>query len=228
MPQTSCARKHLRPNVDKYIGHPEESVKLKEKFRRFIQPLYTLSPEEQEIDEPHPQLEDPKILVKLQDTVYCLKPFFDVDDCLTFISENADKKIFFISSGTMGEKIVPQIAECSQIHGIYIFCGNISYHATGWAMDYCDYIVSMLDHQDDLLVRLTKDIVVYLEEKGDGYLVMQEKLKARSCYAWAIKLTLRSRQLGNKTFRDVHDRLMKKFDDVEKGYGTEKEMDWAN
>ncbi|CAF1497879.1 unnamed protein product [Didymodactylos carnosus] len=216
---------HLTVWLDKYIGRPEESVKLKERFQTFIHPLNTISLEELEFDEPCYQLEDPEILLKLKDTVYCLKPFFEIDACLEFIRNNVDKKIFFISSGTMGEKIVPQIVGWPQIHSIYIFCGNISLHAKEWAMEYCEHITAMLDHQDDLLLRLTKDIVNYLQEKGDHYLRLLENIRARHCYAWAIKLTLRSRKLGTVNFRETHDVLMEKFRIVEEGYGTTKEQD---
>ncbi|CAF1565868.1 unnamed protein product [Didymodactylos carnosus] len=206
---------HLTVWLDLYIGRPEECVTLKAKFQRIINPLTDLSQAERELNEPCYQLEDPEILTKLKDTVYCLKPFFDINDCLEFIRQNPEKKIFFISSGTMGEKIVPQIAEWQQIHGIYIFCGNIEYQIERWAMDYCDHITSILNHQDDLLLRLTIDIAKYLEEKGDHYLAVNDTIKVKHCYAWAMKLLLRTRDMGSTNYRDMHDKLMRKFDNAE-------------
>ncbi|CAF1531353.1 unnamed protein product, partial [Didymodactylos carnosus] len=208
----------------KYIGRPEESTKLKELFQRIIQPLTNLNPDDYELNEPCCQLEDPEILSKLKDTVYCLKPFFEIRDCLEFIQQNDKKKIFFISSGTMGEEIVPQIAEWSQIHGIYIFCGCMQHHIDSWALDYYERITSMLEHQDDLLLRLTRDIAKYLGEKGDHYLALTENVKARHCYAWAIKLLLRTRDLGSKCYRDMHDELMRKFSKAHEGYESSRKQ----
>ncbi|CAF1583783.1 unnamed protein product [Didymodactylos carnosus] len=175
-----------------------------------IHPLINLKPEEHELNEPAWELENSETMTRLIDTVYCLKPFFEMNDCLEFIRGNASKKIFFISSGTLGKEIVPQIAEWSQVHGIYIFCGNILYHKD-WAINYCDHITSILEHQDDLLLRLTRDIAEYLEKKGDHYSALGETVKVKHCYAWAIKLLLRTRDMGGRNYQDMHDRLMRKF-----------------
>ncbi|CAF1490022.1 unnamed protein product [Didymodactylos carnosus] len=202
---------HLTVWLDLFIGRPEESIRLKAIFQRFIQPLNTLDQEEEAYDNPMTLLEDPRILEELKDRVYCLKPFFEVDACLAFIRENDGKKIFFISSGTMGEKIVPQIADLPQIHGIYIFCGNISYHAQGWAGNYVEHISAMLDHQDNLLIRMTKDISAYLEDKGDHYMKLLETFKAKTCYAWGIKLSMRQEKWGGRCYQEPRARLMNKF-----------------
>ncbi|CAF1466021.1 unnamed protein product [Didymodactylos carnosus] len=192
---------HLTVWLDKYIGRPEESVGLKAQFKTITQPLETLNKTEEDVDETPNVMINPDMLEKLKDRIYCVKAFFDPAECLKYIRSNSDKKIFFISSGSMGEKIVPDIAALPQIHGVYIFCGNISHHVKTWAMEYVDNISAMLEHQDDLLVRLTKDIAEYLQNKGDHHFTQGENVKARNCYAWATKLILRTQQLGDTNYK---------------------------
>ncbi|CAF1343157.1 unnamed protein product [Didymodactylos carnosus] len=206
---------HVTVWLDAYIGNPKDYHTLKDKFGTNIQPLITLNQNEKELDEYPVNYENPETLKKLRDTVYCLKAFFEVDKCLEFINSNQDKKIFSISSGTMGKQIVPKIAELSQIHGIYIFCGYISAH-TQWAMDYVNNISAMLEHQDDLLIRLTKDIAKYLEEKGDQYAQKSdERTRAKNCYTWAMKLILRTKELKGTNYQKPMNILKKKFDKLE-------------
>ncbi|CAF1630207.1 unnamed protein product [Didymodactylos carnosus] len=207
---------HLTIWLDRYICRPGEYTALKNRFQNVIQPLNTLNSEEAEVDEWTTTFLDPEMLNKLKDTVYCLKPFFEIHTCLEFIYENKDKKVFFISSGSMAKFIVPQIAELPQIHGIYILRDDISCYASDWAQEYSDYIDSMFDHEDDLLMRVTIDIAKYLEKKGDDYMRLSDNAKAHNCYTWAIKLILRTRDMGNINYRQMHELLMKKLDEAER------------
>ncbi|CAF1525272.1 unnamed protein product [Didymodactylos carnosus] len=212
---------HLTVWLDRYIGVPNDNQLLKTKFQRNIQPLNTLTAEEAEVDEGPLTLVDEKTLEKLKYDVYCLKPYSDISECLKFIKSQDNKKIFFISSGTIGKESVPQIAELPQIHRIYIFCANIAFHAE-WAMEHVDRISAMLEHHDDLLQRLTEDIADYLEEKGDDHLAHKDNNIARHCYAWATKLTFRTRDLvntyvgGDANIGKTLARLKEKFDEAEK------------
>jgi hypothetical protein len=66
---------------------------------------------------------DPKVLKKLKDEVYCLKYFSDIAKALAHIHQHPERRIFL-----QWKKVVPKIVDLLQIRGIYIFCGNISYH----------------------------------------------------------------------------------------------------
>jgi len=103
-------------------------------------------------------------LYELKDDAYALNLFSNEHKCLEFIKSNADRDIFFITSGSLGKSIVPKIVDLKQIYAIYIFCGNIEYHMS-WALDYVDWITAMLDHEDDLLLRLMKDLSDYLQKR---------------------------------------------------------------
>jgi hypothetical protein len=205
---------HVTVWIDKYIGVENDYGEFKTKFNDNIQVLQSNNPTENEIDDDTMLCADQGMLKKLSDEVYCLKYFSTPEKGLEYILQNSQKKIFFVSSGTIGKIVVPEIVKLSQIQGIYIFCGNISHH-TGWAGDYVENITAILEHQDNLLERLTRDIALYVEEKGDEYTTMGESLKARNCYAWAMKLLIRGRNLGDTGANRLIDKIQTKIEGVQ-------------
>ncbi|CAF1532925.1 unnamed protein product [Didymodactylos carnosus] len=209
---------HITVWLDKHIGREGQNDDLKLKFRTDIHPLTTLDHEEAEVDPPLHL--DPEILELLKDRVYFLKAFFDPEECLKFINLYHDRKIFFITSGSMGEHFLSRIAGLPQIQEILIFCGNISHHVHTWAMNYTEIITAMLDYQTNLLLRLTKDIAKYIEDKGNQHMAHFERNGATTCYAWAIKLTLRAKKLGDTKSKALLDILVRKFEDAEPAGGV--------
>lgn len=205
---------HITVWVDVYIGEDQNCEGLKDKFDANLQVLRTNNYAENEMNDDAMLLADQNMLAKLKEDAYCLKYFSSIDRALDFIRQCQDKRIFFISSGTIGKKIVPHIAELPQIHGIYIFCGNISHH-TQWAGEYVDYISAMLDHQDDLLERLTRDIAVYLDKKGDRHRQNESMIAARNCYAWSLKLLNRGKSLGDTGSRKLIETVERKFKELQ-------------
>lgn len=202
---------HVTVWIDKYIGVEKTYEGLKSKFNDNIQVLQSNNLAENEIDDETIVCADPDMLKKLSDDVYCLKYFSTITKALEYIRANTNKSIFFISSGSIGKDIVPQIVDLPQIQGIYIFCGNISLQ-TEWAADYAENISAMLEHQDNLLERLTRDIADYVEKKGDKYKADGAILPARNCYAWAKKLLIRGKALGDTGLTKLISRVDEKLE----------------
>ena len=109
---------------------------------------------------------------------FYLKLFADVESCFQCLLENAGKKrIFFLTSGSLGEKIVPRIlTEHPQIFqdrfgkfyedSIYIFCADMIKHGQ-WAIDYLDLDCIKMENDDQaILARLTRDIAKYFLHEG--------------------------------------------------------------
>jgi hypothetical protein len=120
-----------------------------------------------------------------------LKAFDQIPECLKCIGENLDKnmKIFFITSGSMGEKIAPEIMKkYPSLKTIYVFCGYYRAHVE-WAEDCLDQGVSCIfcNFHTDLLVRLLRDVAEYFISEGDGELTRDEKLaySAIFYFEWA-------------------------------------------
>jgi len=205
---------HVTVWIDEHIGVDNAYGGFKAKFNDNIQVLKSNNLNENEIDDESMLCADQDMLNKLIDEVYCLKYFSTIDKGLEYIENNPGKRIFFISSGSIGKDVVPKIVNLSQIQGIYIFCGNISAH-TEWAGDYFEHISAMLEHQDNLLERLTRDIAEYVEKKGDEYTQADAKLAARNCYAWAKKLLIRGKMLGDTGLSKIINRVDKKLDEAQ-------------
>lgn len=206
---------HLTIWVDQYIGEENTYQDLKEKFENQVQVLKS-SLNEAEIDDESILCTDPALLKKLSADFYCLKYFSKIDTALNFIQNHPEKTIFFISSGTIGEKIVPELVKLSNVEYIFIFCGNIAAHA-GWAEDYTERISNFFEHQDDLLERLTADIGKYLENKGDQYEKDDDRWQAKNCYAWAKKLYLRNLQANCWSSQKSVDNIDMKIEKVRGG-----------
>ena len=73
----------------------------------------------------------------------------------------------------------------------------------------------MLEHQDNLLERLTRDIAEYVDKKGDEHKSKDDILQARNCYAWAKKLLVRGKMLGDTGLTKLIDRMTQKIEDVQ-------------
>lgn len=65
-------------------------------------------------------------------TVYT---FTDANDCFRFIEELTDNKACVITSGSLGQHVVPCIHHMSQVNSIFIFCENTRRHEQ-WASEW--------------------------------------------------------------------------------------------
>jgi hypothetical protein len=133
------------------------------------------------------------------------KLFSHVEPCLTFLLENAGKKrIFFITSGSLGEDIVPRILTDHQEifkdektgkfyeDSIYIFCADMVKHGQ-WAIDYIDLDCIKMENDDQsILARLTRDIAKYFISQGKEFLQNKNDLislkKALKYFTWSKEL----------------------------------------
>lgn len=106
---------------------------------------------------------------------FLLYAFDNEKDCLNAFEKHQDKRIFFITSGSLGQSIIPKVIEQYRhvftdritdkaYSSIYIFCHNIELHMH-WVMDYVDY-VQMFNFDSEVLERMTRDIADYFVERG--------------------------------------------------------------
>jgi tetratricopeptide (TPR) repeat protein len=69
-----------------------------------------------------------KTMVQLQSVIDDVHIFTQRDECIDFLTEVTDKKIFLIIAGTLGQQILPLLYDIPQLDGVYIFCSNKSSH----------------------------------------------------------------------------------------------------
>jgi len=100
------------------------------------------------------------------------------------------KKIIFISSASLGRKIIPEIQKNKfQIESYYIFCANMKEHRE-WGVECIDYGLNlqMFDHERTLLVRLGRDMSKILTEDGKVLLAANKYESALKYFEFALAL----------------------------------------
>ena len=73
-----------------------------------------------------------KSLERLRNVVASIITFQDVKECINFLNEINEVKVFIIVSGSLGRQVVPDFENMPQVQSIYIFCGNKAIHEE-WA-----------------------------------------------------------------------------------------------
>ena len=109
------------------------------------------------------------------------------DSCISFIyNECADKRVFLISSGSLGKALVPQIHNLSQLYAIYIYCSDIKYHQE-WAYKFSK--VRVVCNNDDmyLLPQLAVDVAQANIDWGNALLKQQKHNEAKQRFEEALK-----------------------------------------
>ncbi|CAF3449102.1 unnamed protein product, partial [Rotaria sp. Silwood2] len=64
----------------------------------------------------------------LQNILEIVITFTDVDECIDFLTDIHDEKVFMIVSGALAQHLIPEIQECPQLTSIYVLCDNQSTH----------------------------------------------------------------------------------------------------
>ncbi|UJR18348.1 hypothetical protein I4U23_005250 [Adineta vaga] len=61
--------------------------------------------------------------------------YTSVDQCIEFIRTIEDQKVCILISGYLGQQVIPNIHNMSQMHSIFILCGNKKRHEQ-WAKEW--------------------------------------------------------------------------------------------
>ncbi len=107
------------------------------------------------------------------------------DRCISCIrDEFKDKRVFLISSGSLGAKIVPQVHDLPQLYAIYIYCANVKYHRE-WAAKYSK--VRVVCDNDDLylLPQFAVDVAQANIDWGNAFLKQGTRDKAKEKFKLA-------------------------------------------
>lgn len=81
---------------------------------------------------------------RLTETIHQVKPFENSDDCEKYIQNKSDQdRIVLITSGQLGQIIVPRIHNLEQLLSIYVYCGNKDPNEK-WSVQYPKVIFEIL------------------------------------------------------------------------------------
>lgn len=109
-------------------------------------------------------------ITKLRSIVNTMETFTDYNQCMWFLQQNMDKRIFLITSGSLSARVVPNIHHIPQVDVIFIFCRNRNRYedwAENWLkiygvfteiIDLCEAMKELAQHrdQDTLPLRRTR------------------------------------------------------------------------
>ncbi|CAF5149812.1 unnamed protein product, partial [Rotaria magnacalcarata] len=150
----------------------------------------------------------------------------NIESCIHCFHQNQHRRIFFITSGTLGRETVPIILEKFKdtfidpvteepYMFIYVFCQNIEYQLD-WALQYRDYI-QIFNFEADLLARMMRDI-------GDYFLTESKRLlnksppnnpAAQHRLTWANELFRRYSQMEKVSMKTEFDEINRFLEQVE-------------
>jgi tetratricopeptide (TPR) repeat protein len=74
-------------------------------------------------------------ITQLRRAVNTINTFTDGEECIQFLEDLHDDKVCMIISGALGQHILQRVHNMSQVHSIFIFCGNKKYHKQ-WAKEW--------------------------------------------------------------------------------------------
>ncbi|CAF0994011.1 unnamed protein product [Rotaria sp. Silwood1] len=64
----------------------------------------------------------------LRRIVASITTFTDAEECVDYLSEIEQEKVFMIVSGSLGRQVIPEIETWPQLESVYVFCGDQLVH----------------------------------------------------------------------------------------------------
>jgi hypothetical protein len=200
---------HMIVWLDLNIGVREDYKRLKAAFSsttdpNHVNPVRLIDKEDDEINRAVGFEQ-----INFEGVNFLLAAFTNVERCVDFLQENQTKKVFLITSGSMGRALLPLIKmHCKDAFtdpftkqpcaSVYVFCHEVK-RQMDWMPSYPEYLAPPFDFDADLLLRMILDIAGYfvaeskrlLEEPSPNYSAVYNRL------TWAHTLYDRYRPMKN-------------------------------
>jgi hypothetical protein len=110
----------------------------------------------------------------------------DEERCVKYIKEQCGvKRVFLVSSGGLGKKIVPQVHDLPQVYAIYIYCADVLYHQE-WASKFSKIRTVCNDDDKYLLPQLAVDVAQSNLEWGTAFLKQNKREDAKKKFQKAL------------------------------------------
>ena len=74
-------------------------------------------------------------ITNLRQVVNSIKTYNNIDECVDYLTDIEDEKVFLITSDSLGQKIVPAIEDIPQLHSIYLISNQLTIHES-WIDNY--------------------------------------------------------------------------------------------
>ena len=162
--------------LDAYIGQDGQCHPFKRDFQTTLQLAATVPPDSINA-----------LIFTLEQNAAPLSFAHTPAQAATLIEKHHDKRIIFISSGSLGRPMIPFItAVYTHVYRFYFFCLNIKKYVD-FAMDYL-VCLQLFDHETDLLVRLARDISSDIIKLGQTNMNLNDGKNALKCFEHALTL----------------------------------------
>lgn len=127
--------------------------------------------------------------------------FKDIQTFYDFL-DNPKNQIFLVMSGQTGQEIVPARHDYANIHSMYIFCLNVTFHRN--LISQYNKVKKVMNVAEDLYEIIADDLSLLLIKIGESYITSQDKPLARNHFEEALRLMKEKLQ-----WNDEHGRIKK-------------------
>jgi tetratricopeptide (TPR) repeat protein len=177
----------------------------------------------------------------LRNIVNYLKIFDNIDDCIQYLSAVTHERIFLITSGQVGNHVVPLVHHLDQLYSIYIFVINDELHKR-WCSKYSK-IRGLFVHEKLLYDQLFNDVSLCLSQIPISIITLEQTShsldsKEQSSFLWSqilLQVLLRLPQSDSakqemvKQARDQYHENMNelaKIDRFDQTYSANTALEW--
>ncbi|CAF0724534.1 unnamed protein product [Rotaria sp. Silwood1] len=231
MPNDAIVPYEENPNhmiiwLDEHIGDPSRYQHLKKTFSTQMDPQCETTVDLVGADYAEILSVEGPLPIHFEGVHFLLAAFTNIESCINCFEHNQDKRIFFITSGSLGREAVPIVLERFKktftdpitdepYTSIYVFSNNIA-DDRDWALDYCDYI-QIFDFDANLLSRMVHDAGDYYFIEGKRLLDESPPNTAAAYYRlhWANILYKRYSQMENVSMKKKLDEVSQLLQTVE-------------
>jgi hypothetical protein len=173
--------------LDTYIGREGEYLEFKRKFQTTLKPVAGVPPDSIS-----------SLILLLEENTAPILFVDKPDQAINLIETYHDKSVIFITSGSLGEQIIPHIVTTyPNVHKFYIFCANTMNYVK-FGLDYLSCL-KMFNHETDLLLRLARDISSDIIKQGELYMNFGEAENALKCFQIASTLNIAANKIDELT-----------------------------
>lgn len=181
-------------------------------------------------------------ITQLRRAVNTVKTFTDTEQCIGFIENVGDEKVFMLTSGSLGQQIVPRLHKMTQVDSIFIFCSDQAKHEQ-WAKDWskiksvstdiktiCEALKEAAKQCEQNSIRMS------LMNTGDNSKKGTDQLDQSFMYTQIFKEILLTIQFDQKHITEFTDHCrillvgnedeLKNVQNLEKTYRPEKSIWW--
>ncbi|CAF1072195.1 unnamed protein product [Adineta steineri] len=107
--------------------------------------------------------------------------------CVSCIRDDCkNRRVFLVSSGSLGSRIVPLLHELPQLYAIYVYCADVERHSK-WAKDFSKVRVVCNNDDKDLLPQFAVDVAQSNIDWGNALLKKGTHDKAKEKFELALK-----------------------------------------